>query len=105
MLDVAEAVLLRELRHHFALAEVPLIFGRRPHELVRHQLQHVMHRALARRLVDDRAHLLGRQQRAVFALLRGNRRHGQQACACGRGECSNLIASPRTTTMDGLQTG
>jgi hypothetical protein len=38
-----------------------------------------MHRALARRLVDDRRHLIVAEQRAIFALLSGRQGDGQQS--------------------------
>jgi hypothetical protein len=40
--------------------------------------EHVMHRALARGFVDDGAHLLVVEQRAIFALL-GERHHPRRA--------------------------
>ena len=79
-LDVGETVFRGQPGHRLALAEVPLVFRRRPHELVRHLIQHVVQRALAGGLVDDRVHLLLRQERAVLFFL-GDRGHAGTAIA------------------------
>ena len=79
--DVAEAVLLREVGDDAALAIRAVVFLGQAHALIGHQLEHVVHRALARDLVDDRGHLRLREQRAILAFLRarGERGRGRRA--------------------------
>jgi hypothetical protein len=84
-----EPVLLREVHHRLALAErSDGVLGRRAHALVGHELQDVVHRALARRFHDDRAHLVPAEERAVFLLL-GSERRGRDD-ECRRGELQGL---------------
>ena len=54
-----------------------------------HELEDVMHRAFARDFVDDRRHLRLREQRAVFAFLRGAGRWMRQRDQ-REGECRGL---------------
>ena len=71
--DVLEAVFLRELDHHVAFAKMTVVLLRVPDALIRHEFEQMVHRPLARDFVDDRGHLLLREQRAIFLFLCGNR--------------------------------
>jgi hypothetical protein len=76
-LHIAVAVVFREAGHHLAFAQVALVLRNRSDALIRHELQHVMQRSLAGRLVDDGAHLLRREQRPIFPFLRREDRQRQ----------------------------
>ncbi len=56
--NVAEAVFLGKLRHHFRLAKVALILGGRADKLIRDQFEHMMQGALAGNFINNRRHLL-----------------------------------------------